>query len=215
VGQSGRFGVAPLTTSDFTLTAGALTSVGDGWASPCVDSLRHLDELQTVVGSLAHGGPMTEQQIYAKCAWRLMPLIIALYVFNYMDRTNVGFAALTMNKDLGLSLSVYGLGAGILFVTFALFQVPANIILDRIGARRWMFCILAVWGAISTSNAFIRGPTSFYLLRLLLGAAESRFVSGILLYLSYWFPQTFIGRVTAMFMAASILSLAIGGPLAA
>jgi hypothetical protein len=90
---------------------------------------------------------------------RMMPLIIALYVFNYMDRTNVGFAALTMNKDLGFSPSVYGLGAGILFVTFALFQVPVNIILDRVGARRWMFCILAVWGAISASNALIRGPS--------------------------------------------------------
>jgi ACS family tartrate transporter-like MFS transporter len=102
---------------------------------------------------------MADDRVFVKCAWRLMPLIIALYVFNYMDRTNVGFAALTMNKDLGFSPSVYGLGAGILFVTFALFQVPANIILDRIGARRWMFCILAVWGAISTSNAFLIGVT--------------------------------------------------------
>ena len=155
-----------------------------------------------------------QDQVFAKCAWRLMPLIIALYVFNYMDRTNVGFAALTMNKDLGFSPSVYGLGAGILFVTFALFQVPANIILDRVGARRWMFCILAVWGAISAANALIRGPASFYLLRLLLGAAEAGFVPGILLYLSYWFPQSFISRFTAMFMAASVFSLAIGGPLA-
>ena len=104
--------------------------------------------------------------------------------------------------------------ARILFVTFALFQVPANIILDRVGARRWMFCILAVWGAISAANALIRGPASFYLLRLLLGAAEAGFVPGILLYLSYWFPQSFISRFTAMFMAASVFSLAIGGPLA-
>ena len=122
-----------------------------------------------------------QDQLFAKCAWRLMPLIIALYVFNYMDRTNVGFAALTMNKDLGFSPSIYGLGAGILLVTFALFQVPANIILDRVGARRWMFCILAVWGAISAANALIRGPASFYLLLLLLGAAEAGFVPGILL----------------------------------
>src|SRR5512135_1654494 len=115
---------------------------------------------------------LDEGRVFAKCAGRLLPLIMTAYVVNYIDRTNVGFAALTMNKDLGFSPSVYGFGAGILFVTFALFQVPANIILHRIGARHWMFCILAVWGAVSAANALIRGPASFYLLRLFLGAAE-------------------------------------------
>src|SRR6266851_6015329 len=123
---------------------------------------------------------MTEQQVFAKCAWRLIPFMGLLLLVNAIDRTNVGFAALTMNKDLGFSPTVFGLGAGVFFIGYALFQVPANLILERIGARRWVFCILAVWGLLSASNAFVRGPTSFYAVRFLLGVAEAGFFPGMM-----------------------------------
>src|SRR5712691_430918 len=108
-------------------------------------------------------GHMAEQdQVFAKCAWRLIPFMALLYLVNYIDRTNVGFAALTMNKDLGFSPEVFGFGAGILLIGYALFQVPANVILERMGTRRWIFCIMAAWGLLSASNAFVQSPASFY-----------------------------------------------------
>jgi len=118
---------------------------------------------------------MTEDQIFARCARRLIPFIMLLYVVNYIDRVNVGFAALTMNKDLGFSPSVFGFGASVFFVGYFIFQVPANLILEKIGARRWMFIILAVWGVISAANAFMQGPLSYYTLRFLLGVAGASF----------------------------------------
>src|SRR6266566_4106106 len=121
------------------------------------------------------GVDMTEDQIFARCAKRLIPFIMLLYVVNYIDRVNVGFAALTMNKDLGLSDSVFGFGAGILFLGYLIFQVPANLILEKIGARRWVFLMLAVWGVISAGNALMTGPRSYYALRLVLGIAEAGF----------------------------------------
>jgi ACS family tartrate transporter-like MFS transporter len=133
---------------------------------------------------------------------------------NYLDRTNVGFAALTMNTDLGFSPSVYGLGAGIFFVSYSLFQVPANLMLHRVGARRWIFLLLATWGAAAAASALIRDPASFYGLRFLLGVAEAGFFPGIILYLNLWFPKAYLGRFTAIFMSAPIASLVIGGPLA-
>jgi ACS family tartrate transporter-like MFS transporter len=156
---------------------------------------------------------MTEDQIFAKCARRLLPFIMLLYVVNYIDRVNVGFAALTMNKDLGLSPAVFGFGAGIFFLGYMLFQVPANLMLEKIGARRWMFIILGVWGLISASNAFMRGPYSYYALRLLLGVAEAGFFPGMLLYMTYWFPHRWRGRFVGWFMAAIPLSNIIGGPI--
>jgi MFS transporter, ACS family, tartrate transporter len=156
---------------------------------------------------------MTEDQIFARCAKRLIPFIMLLYVVNYIDRVNVGFAALTMNKDLGLSPSVFGFGAGIFFLGYLIFQVPANLILERIGARRWMFIILAVWGVISAANAFMQGPLSYYALRFLLGVAEAGFFPGMLLYMTYWFPHSWRGRFVGIFMAAIPLANIIGGPL--
>jgi ACS family tartrate transporter-like MFS transporter len=109
---------------------------------------------------------MAEQdQVFAKCAWRLVPFVVAGYAVNYLDRTNLGFAALTMNRDLGFSPSVYGLGAGIFFVSYSLFQIPANLMQHRLGARFWIFCILACWGAAAAANALIRDARSFYALR--------------------------------------------------
>jgi ACS family tartrate transporter-like MFS transporter len=157
---------------------------------------------------------MTEDRVFAKCAWRLLPVILVAYVVNFLDRTNIGFAALTMNPDLGFSPSVYGFGAGAFFISYSLFQVPANLILHRVGARRWIFCILMAWGAAATACALIRGPYSFYVLRFLLGVAEAGFFPGIILYLTFWFPKAWLGRTTAVFMAASTFGLFIGGPLA-
>ena len=109
---------------------------------------------------------MTEQdQVFAKCAWRLIPFMMLLYVVNFVDRLNVGFAALTMNKDLEFSPSIFGFGAGVFFIGYLLFQVPATVLLARVGARRSVFCIMAVWGLISASNAFVQGPIEFYTLR--------------------------------------------------
>ena len=157
---------------------------------------------------------MIEQdRVFAKCAWRLIPFMILLYVVNYIDRVNVGFAALTMNKDLNLSPSVFGLGAGIFFVGYSLFQVPANVMLDRLGARRWVFCILASWGAISAATALVQGPTSFYILRFLLGVAEAGFAPGMIYYLSIWFPRSYRARYTGAFYAAIPLAFIFGGPL--
>ncbi len=151
--------------------------------------------------------------VFAKCAWRLIPFILVVYFINYLDRVNVGFAALTMNRDLGLSPAAFGLGAGIFFLGYFLFQVPGNVILQRVGARRWMFCMMVIWGLISTANAFVQGPLSFYALRFILGLAEAGFFPGMLLYLTYWFPQTYLARFTASFMTGIPLAFIIGGPL--
>jgi ACS family tartrate transporter-like MFS transporter len=131
---------------------------------------------------------MSEQRIFAKCAWRLIPFAMLLYIVNFVDRTNVGFAALAMNKDLGFSPTIYGSSSSVFFISYGLFQVPANFILQRIGARRWMFLILAAWSLISASNALVHDPSTFYVLRFLLGIAEAGFFPGMIYYLTRWFP---------------------------
>src|SRR5690242_5174921 len=157
---------------------------------------------------------MSDDRVFAKAAWRLMPLIIVAYIINYLDRSNVGFAALTMNRELGFSPSVYGFGAGIFFLSYGLFQVPANVVLHRIGARRWLCAIVAAWGLASAGSALIQGPSSFYALRFLLGIAEAGLVPGVILYLTYWFPAAWLGRTAAIFMTASGVAPIIGGPIA-
>ena len=157
---------------------------------------------------------MTDEQVFAKCQRRLIPFIFLLYLVNYIDRVNVSFAALTMNKDLGFSPTVYGLGAGAVFFTgYLIFQVPANLILERIGARIWVFIILAVWGVVSAANALIHDAMSFYALRFFLGVAEAGFFPGMLLYMTYWFPQAWRGRFIGGFMAAIPMANIVGGPL--
>lgn len=156
---------------------------------------------------------MDQDRVFAKIARRLIPFIMLLYVTNYIDRVNVGFAALTMNKDLGLSPTVYGIGGTMFFIGYLIFQVPANLILERIGARRWVFIILAVWGLVSAANAFTRGTYSYYALRLILGVAEAGFFPGMLLYMTYWFPQSYRSRFIGMFMAAIPMANIIGGPI--
>jgi ACS family tartrate transporter-like MFS transporter len=157
---------------------------------------------------------MSDDRVFRKCAWRVIAFALIGYAINYLDRSNVGYAALTMNRDLGFSASVYGLGAGMLYVSYALFAVPANLMLHRIGARRWMSCIFLIWGALAAANALVRTPSGFYMLRFALGMAEAGFFPGMILYLSFWFPKAYIGRMTTLFMSAAPASLLIGGALA-
>ncbi len=154
-----------------------------------------------------------QDPLFAKCAWRLVPFMMLLYVTNYLDRVNVGFAALTMNRDLDFSPSIYGFAAGIFFISYALFQIPANVLLERVGARRAVFCIMAAWGALSAGTAFVQNPVGFYILRFLLGVAEAGFFPGMILYLTFWFPRDYRARFTAIFMLAIPVSSIFGGPL--
>ncbi|HUE64824.1 MAG TPA: MFS transporter [Rhizomicrobium sp.] len=151
--------------------------------------------------------------IFSKCAWRLIPFMGLLYLVSFIDRTNAGLAAHTMNKDLGFSPTVFGFGAGIFFIGYAVFQVPANVILEKMGARRWVFYIMAAWGLLAASNALVQNPISFYVVRFLLGVAEAGFFPGMLLYLNYWFPRGYLARFISYFMIALPLSFIIGGPL--
>jgi ACS family tartrate transporter-like MFS transporter len=154
-----------------------------------------------------------DDPVYAKCAVRLIPFMVLLFTVNYLDRVNVGFAALTMNKDLGFSPTAYGFGAGVFFVGYVAFQVPSNVMIARVGARRWISCIVALWGVISAACAFVQGPTSFYVLRFLLGAAEAGLFPGMIFYLTLWFPHAYRARFAATIIAANPLSGVIGGPL--
>jgi ACS family tartrate transporter-like MFS transporter len=157
---------------------------------------------------------MSEQdQVFARAAWRLIPFMMLLYLVNFIDRVNVGFAALTMNRDLGFSPAVYGFGAGVFFLGYSLFQIPANLILERLGARRWIFIVLIAWGALSASNALVVSAGSFYTVRILLGIAEAGFFPGMVLYLTYWFPRAYRARLIAIFMTAIPFANVVGGPL--
>ncbi|HSD91722.1 MAG TPA: MFS transporter [Methyloceanibacter sp.] len=154
-----------------------------------------------------------KQTAIAKAAWRLLPFLGLCYMINFLDRVNVGFAALHMNEDLGFSPSVYGLGAGIFFVGYILFEVPSNLALQRFGARIWIARIMISWGIVATGMALVHNEASFYTLRLLLGIAEAGFFPGIILYLTYWFPVRELARIVSLFMAAIPLATVFGGPL--
>ncbi|KGS04082.1 MULTISPECIES: MFS transporter [Burkholderia] len=150
---------------------------------------------------------------YRKVAFRLIPLIFVCYLFNYLDRVNVGFAKLQMLSDLQMSETVYGLGAGIFFVGYVLAGVPSNLILRRAGARVWIAIIMIVWGALSSALLFVKTPASFYTLRFFTGIAEAGFFPGMVLYLTQWFSAEHRGRAIALFMSAIPISGVIGGPL--
>ncbi|MGD0144954.1 MAG: MFS transporter [Rhizomicrobium sp.] len=154
-----------------------------------------------------------EDAIFAKAAWRLIPFLGLLYVVNFLDRVNIGFAALTMNADIGLGAQAYGWGAGIFFLGYFIFEVPSNVILERVGARLWIFRIMLSWGIVSAATAFVHGPVSFYVLRFLLGVMEAGFFPGIMLYLTYWFPASSRARYNSFFFFAIPLASAVGGPL--
>jgi len=154
-----------------------------------------------------------EKRTIKKVGLRLIPLMLVCYLVNYLDRINVGFAALHMNEDVGITATVFGWGAGLFFISYFLCEVPSNMALHRVGARRWIARIMITWGIVSTCFAFVQGPVSFMALRFLLGIAEAGFFPGMVLYISYWFPQEYRGRLTALFMTAIPLSALIGAPL--
>jgi D-galactonate transporter len=162
---------------------------------------------------LSEGQESAEAAAYSKVAWRLLPFLFFCYVCSYLDRVNVGFAKLQMLNDLKFSETVYGLGAGVFFVGYALLEIPSNLILFRVGARVWIARIMITWGLVASAMMFVKSPTSFYILRFLLGAAEAGFIPGILLYLTFWFPARRRGKVMAIFLTGIPVAGVVGGPL--
>ena len=163
--------------------------------------------------TIARGEASFEDATYAKVSLRLIPFLFLCYVAAYLDRVNVGFAKLQMLNDLKFSDTVYGIGAGIFFIGYFLFEVPSNIILSKTGARVWIARIMVTWGLLSSAMMFANSVTSFYVLRFLLGIAEAGFFPGVILYLTYWYPAHRRARIVALFMTAIAFSGVIGGPL--
>ncbi|NTU57883.1 MAG: MFS transporter [Chlorobiaceae bacterium] len=163
----------------------------------------------------ANGRPVNanDGSIYAKAAFRLIPILFFSYILAYLDRVNVGFAKLQMCSDLGLSETAYGTGAGIFFIGYLIFEIPSNIILAKTGARVWIGRIMITWGIIALLQVFVVDEGTFYLLRFLLGVAEAGFFPGIILYLTYWFPAEYRARMVAWFMTAIAVAGVIGGPI--
>ncbi|HKQ10831.1 MAG TPA: MFS transporter [Rhizomicrobium sp.] len=151
--------------------------------------------------------------ILRHAAWRLIPFMALMYVASFLDRVNISFAALTMNRDLGFSPQAYGFGAGIFFWGYFLFEVPSNLMLQKVGARLWMCRICVTWGLLSMVTAFVKDPVSFSVVRFLLGAAEAGLYPGMILYMTYWFPASTRARFIALFLAGVPLSNVIGGPI--
>ncbi len=150
---------------------------------------------------------------YRKVFWRIVPFLMLCYVVAYLDRVNVGFAKLQMSQDLAFSETVFGLGAGIFFLGYFLFELPSNMLMHRIGARIWIARIMITWGLLSALFAFVKTPTQFYVLRFLLGLAEAGFYPGVILYLTYWFPTHRRAKIIAVFMSAIPVSGIFGNPL--
>lgn len=169
------------------------------------------------VGSNKTGAPnkvsIDADGLYKKVFWRFVPFIMLCYVIAYLDRVNIGFAKLQMSADLGFSETVFGLGAGIFFLGYFLFELPSNLIMHRVGAKMWIARIMITWGLLSACFVWVQTPTQFYVLRFLLGLAEAGFYPGIILYLTYWFPSHRRAKVVATFMAAIPLSGIFGNPL--
>ncbi|MEA2648271.1 MAG: hypothetical protein QOG61_706, partial [Candidatus Binataceae bacterium] len=142
----------------------------------------------------------------SKARRKLIPFLFVLYVVAYLDRINVGFASLQMNRELGLSESAFGLGAGLFFLGYSIFEVPSNLILERVGARLWIARIMISWGIAAIAMSMVRGAASFFALRFILGVAEAGFFPGVILYLTYWFPAREQARSVALFMTATALA---------
>ncbi|CAL8479256.1 membrane protein of unknown function (plasmid) [Caballeronia sp. S22] len=153
------------------------------------------------------------ERTLAKVFRRILPFIFACYVISYLDRTNVGFAALTMNKDLGLTAEQFGFGAGMFFIGYFLFEIPSNLIMQKVGARIWIARIMISWGILSMATAFVVGPKSFAAARFLLGLAEAGFTPGIYLYFTHWFPGKWRAKVTAAFLVGIPVANIIGSPI--
>ena len=156
-----------------------------------------------------------EARTMRRVAMRIVPFLMVCYFVSFLDRVNLGFAALDMVKDLDLSPTVFGFGGGIFFLSYFIFEVPSNLMLERFGARRWIARIMITWGIISGLMAATTGPVSFLVLRFLLGAAEAGFFPGVILYLTYWFPAHYRARIIGWFMVAIPVSSFLGSPFSA
>ncbi|MEJ8846319.1 MFS transporter [Variovorax rhizosphaerae] len=156
-----------------------------------------------------------EKATMRQVAWRTLPFLMLCYFIAYVDRVNAGFAALQMNHDLGLSQAMFGLGGSLFFIAYILFEIPSNLALQKLGARLWIARIMVTWGIVGALAAFAVGPYSYYLGRFLLGAAEAGFFPGVILYLTYWFPKEYRGRIVATFMVAIPISSLLGSPISA
>ncbi|ASU37389.1 MFS transporter [Herbaspirillum sp. meg3] len=154
-----------------------------------------------------------KKRVYAKVFWRIMPFLMLCYVIAYLDRVNVGFAKLQMSVDLGFSETVFGLGAGVFFIGYFLFEVPSNILMHKVGARVWIARIMITWGILSAAFMYVETPMQFYVLRFLLGLAEAGFYPGIILYLTYWYPSHRRAKVIAVFMSGIPVAGILGNPL--
>src|ERR1700761_2796581 len=154
-----------------------------------------------------------EQRTTRKILWRIIPFVFALYVVSYIDRANIGYAALQMNQELGLSSSAFGFAAGVFFIGYFLFEVASNLALARFGARAWIAFILILWGIVASTSAFVRSGSQLYVLRFLLGAAEAGFFPGVIIYLTYWFRAKDQATSVALFTAAIPVSYLLGAPL--
>src|SRR6266705_311188 len=157
--------------------------------------------------------PEYEARLMRKITWKVVPFLCICFMAAFLDRVNVGFAKEQMSKDLHMDATVYAAGAGIFFIGYFLFEVPSNLIMHRVGARVWMARIMITWGVISAAMMLVRGVTSFYALRFLLGAAEAGFFPGMILYLTYWFPAAEQARAVARFMTATAIAGVVGGPI--
>jgi D-galactonate transporter len=155
----------------------------------------------------------TEKGVYAKVSWRIMPLLLICYMIAYLDRINIGYAQLQMKQTLPFSDAAYGVGAGIFFIGYFLFEVPSNLMLERIGARKTILRIMFCWGIVATAMMFVQTTTQFYIARFLLGVFEAGFFPGIVLYLTYWYPSARRGQMIAIFMTATTVVAVIAGPL--
>ncbi len=160
-----------------------------------------------------HSDPPETARAYAKVFWRLVPFLMLCYVIAYLDRVNVGFAKLQMSQDLGFSETVFGLGAGVFFIGYFLFEVPSNLLMHRLGARIWIARIMITWGVLSALFMYVETPTGFYILRFLLGLAEAGFYPGVILYLTYWYPAHRRAKIIALFMSAIPVAGIFGNPL--
>lgn len=154
-----------------------------------------------------------EKAVYAKVTRRLIPFLFLCFVFAYVDRVNIGFAKLQMQHDLGISDASYGLGAGMFFLGYFFFEIPCNLALQRVGAKRWLGPIMVVWGVISAGQMFVKSETGLYVIRFILGVSESGFFPGVILYLTFWYPRQYRARMVAAFMTAVPLSGILGGPI--
>src|SRR5690625_1572429 len=173
-----------------------------------------MSQVLTEEGVLRSAGEEdTDRAIFRKITWRTIPLLCICYIAAYLDKINVGFAKLQMQSDLGFSDTVYGLGAGLFFIGYMLFEVPSNLILQRVGARGWIARIMITWGILSACTMFVVTPAQFYVVRFLLGVAEAGFYPGVMLYITFWYPSYRRGSIMALFLLGIPLSSLIGGPL--